>query len=217
MRISISDAAQIAADSYNDGATHLAGRRIEAILRGDAAAVMLKGDILVVRGSDSVRDYLKYNVRPLLFGKRRMTLRHASAARGTSGTVWHQGFLEHAREVQRFVGLLRRKPSLIIGHSLGAATTQILSLGYNVPGIGFAPPRVCMHKVSSAQDQKCLLICRNDDIVTQIPAGFRHLGSVYMLNLPPKVGHAHAMLSYQSLLDQDKIAGHVPKHWPAST
>ena len=123
MRISIADAAQIAVESYDKTATHLAGRRIEAILRGDATAVMLKGNILVVRGSDSVRDYRKYNVRPVRFGHRKLSMKASFGARGASGTVWHQGFLAHAREVQHFVTTLRRKPSMVIGHSLGAATT----------------------------------------------------------------------------------------------
>ncbi len=49
------------------------------------------------------------------------------AATGDSGKhAWHAGFLKHAQTVHASVSGMPEPPKLIIGHSLGAASAQIV-------------------------------------------------------------------------------------------
>jgi hypothetical protein len=54
--------------------------------------------------------------------------------------AYHRGFLLHASRIKAFLG--DRVPSFIIGHSLGAASAQILGTHFNVPTICLASPQV---------------------------------------------------------------------------
>ncbi len=63
----------------------------------DVQALFLKGDILLIPGSNSVADYLKFNLRVLNIGGKKYRLNDDDTEEGESGTTWHQGFLRHAQ------------------------------------------------------------------------------------------------------------------------
>jgi len=83
-----------------------------------------------------------------------------------------------------------------------------------VPGIGFAPPRICIRAPASINTKRCLLICRSDDIVTDVPAGFNHLGDVRMLQVQASAVPKHRPKHYTALLPQLIRDGKLPKQWP---
>lgn len=204
----------MAAESYKPKNGKIGGKRIVATNSGDATAHLLSDGTLVVPGSNSAADYRKYNLRIVRLFRKKLTMKTKAVQSGRSRTVWHQGFLAHARDIQLWLKRINRRPKYVIGHSLGAAAVQVLSISYSVPGIGFAAPRICMAKVSPFQEKRCLLITRSDDIVAQIPEGFSHLGRVRILPSPNRVGHKHSMAEYTPLLPKHIKRGHLPKNWP---
>ncbi len=208
-------AAKMAQDSYLRNTKQLGGRNfLIPPLRGDATAFLIKGNILVIQGSNSVADYLKYNLRVLRFGQKKLKMNANTTAKDKRGAVWHQGFLYHALEIQNWLQSHRQRPKFIVGHSLGAAATQVLSAAYGVPGIGFAAPRICMRSPASLRKDRCLLICRSDDIVAQIPNGFDHLGDTRTLRVVHGPWPRHKMKHYTSLLPQLISQRKLPKQWP---
>ena len=214
--LALTTAAKMAAESYLPGRTHLGGRRIIAKpLLGDATAFLVEGNIVVIQGSNSMWDYLKYNVRIVGVGRQKLALKSKALSRDAKGVVWHQGFLRHALEVQTWLTALKRRPKFFVGHSLGAATVQILSPGYGVPGIGFAPPGICMNNPTAADNKRCLLICRSDDIVTQVPEGFAHLGKTLMLQVTAGALPRHKMIRYTPLIDTLVAQKKLTAKWPA--
>lgn len=118
-----------------DGTPHTGLARIG---RGNAQAALTEENILIITGSDSWRDYTRYNLRPNRFvpvseGRRRI-------AEAIPYAEFHQGFLLHACEVLDFLG--DDRPDFIVGHSLGAASAQIVGTVLGIPTIAFAPPQV---------------------------------------------------------------------------
>ena len=214
MRYSVAKAANMVAESYRPKNGKLGGKRIVATNPGDATAYLLSDNTLVIPGSNSAADYRKYNLRPLRLGQKKLTVRTKMVKSGNRAPVWHQGFLAHALNVQSWLAKIGRRPKFVIGHSLGAASTQVLSIVYGVPGIGFAAPRVCMSEPASAQERRCLLINRDDDVVGQIPEGFHHLGRKRELRTPERVGHKHKMSEYLPLLQKHFNTKHLPRNWP---
>ncbi len=214
-RLHLQTAAKMAQDAYLPNAKSLGGHSfLIPPLRGDATAFLLKGHILVVQGSNSVADYLKYNFRVLRLGNKRLKMDAKKTEKDRRGAVWHQGFLHHAMEIQSWLKSHGQKPKIIVGHSLGAAATQVLSSAYGVPGIGFAAPRICKHAPSSLRKDRCLLICRSDDIVASVPSGFDHLGDERHLRVTHGPWPRHKMKHYTALLPQLISRKQLPKHWP---
>lgn len=210
----IAEAARLAQQSYHADDHPALKRMITHRHKGHAQALYLKDDTLLILGSNSAVDYLRYNFRPLRAGSPKMTVKSVATAKGTSGTVWHQGFLQHAREIQDWLGVIKRRPKFIIGHSLGAATTQILSKGYKVPGIAFAAPRPCKARMGPIKSSLCLAINRTDDIVAKVPSSFQHLAQTIVLKPSKFQGVRHKMTHYVTILDAARKAGQVPKSWP---
>jgi hypothetical protein len=134
--------------------------------------------------------------------------------KGHSGTTWHQGFLAYSVVVFEWLKTIDIKPQYVIGHSLGAAATQILSKSYGVPGVGFAAPRTKVSDGPVKHHEKCLLINRFDDIVPKVPSAFNHMGRVNLLAVNPKrMFPAHAMKHYREIVDLGQNNGKIPSHW----
>lgn len=209
----IRDAATLAHASY------LAGRIVSppviAMLdQDDVQAHLLHGNILLLPGSNSVRDYLKFNLRVRHVGNTRLTLRDDSTEQGASGTHWHQGFLRYSRVIFNWLREQAVKPEFIIGHSLGAAATQILSKTYDVPAIGFAAPRPRKSAGHVTHQGRCLLINRTDDIVPKMPAAFHHMGATAQLQAThDKRFVAHAMPRYLPIVDEAVHRQTLPEIW----
>jgi len=140
MRLRIEDAAALADASYAIHTLH-APRVDLSCPHEDVQAFVLSTGVLLLPGSNSLRDYLRYNLRPLRLGTRRLKMADGATEQGASGTFWHQGFLGYAKVVYDWLAGENIRPGAIIGHSLGAAAAQILGKTYAVPTIGFAAPR----------------------------------------------------------------------------
>lgn len=181
----------------------------------DVQAHLLSNGVLLLPGSNSVRDYLRYNLRPLRLGNTRLKLDDGGKEKGASGTFWHQGFLAYAREVYDWLDTNNIKPTAIVGHSLGAAAAQILCRSYGVPAIGFDAPRPKFSRSNIKHDKLCLLINRFDDPVPRLPPRFHHMAKPRILK--PTRGSlfgSHKMRSYRPMLEGAVDAGAIPAQWP---
>ncbi|WP_299282623.1 hypothetical protein [uncultured Tateyamaria sp.] len=211
-------AAKMARASY-DGRNHasIATALRKELDQDDVQALFLKGDILLIPGSNSVADYLKFNLRVLNIGGKKYRLNDEDTEQGASGTIWHQGFLRHAQVIFAWLERERLLPKYIIGHSLGAAATQILVRTYGVPGIGFAAPRPRRSQGPIKHSHLCLCINRDDDNVCNLPGSFHHMGKVHRARARTSVfGPDHSMPHYQRVIDEQQTGGHLGKRWPES-
>ena len=215
-RYEIKLAAQMTEASYagrNNASLAAAWR--DGLDENDVQAIFLKGDILLIPGSNSVMDYLKYNLRVLNIGGKRYRLSDGDTEKGASGTVWHQGFLHHAKVIYDWLERKRYRPKYIMGHSLGAAATQILVRTYGVPGIAFAAPRPRRNKGAIKHSQLCLCINRDDDKVCDLPGSFHHMGKVHDARARRSVlGPDHSMKHYRKVIEEQQNAGKLGTHWP---
>lgn len=212
--ISLNDAATLAEASYDINRI-TSPRRLKSCPHRDVQAHVLEGGILLLPGSNTVRDYLRFNLRPLRLGQKRLKLNAGGKEKGASGTFWHQGFLAYAKVIYEWLDSENIKPETIIGHSLGAAAAQILSKSYAAPAIGFAAPRPKFVKGPVKYDKLCLLINRNDDLVPTLPSGFHHMGTTKLLAPPPRHWFAsHKMSSYKTTTAAAQASGALPRSWP---
>lgn len=213
MKFAIKDAAILAEASYSSHRI-TSPKVTHSCPHQDVQAHVLEGDILLLPGSNSVRDYLRYNLRPLRLGQRQYRMSDENTAKGHSGTTWHQGFLAYSVVVFEWLKTLNIRPKYVIGHSLGAAATQILSKSYAAPGIGFAAPRPKLAKGSVKHHEKCLLINRFDDVVPKLPGAFNHMGKVKELKTrQQRMFPAHSMKHYREIVDLGQASSVLPKHW----
>ncbi len=207
----LSDAALLAQAAYKP---HLvkSPRIIDSLDHGEVQAHLTEDGILLLSGSNSLLDYAHFNLRVFNVGGRKFRLAAKDTERGASGTLWHQGFLIYARAVFDWVG--DRRPRILIGHSLGAAAAQILSKSWDRPAIGFAPPRPKKGGGAVAHDDKCLLICRVDDVVCSLTPGFHHMGDARFLE-PEAInwGGDHSMKNYIRILQKNVGPDPVPDSW----
>ena len=182
----------------------------------DVEAHFLKNGILLIPGSNSLMDYLKFNLRTLNLGGKQYRMSDATTKKGASGTTWHQGFLAHAKILFDWMEEHNEKPKFIIGHSLGAAATQIISKSWHVPGIGFAAPRPRRYNVELKDNELCLCINRDDDTICNLPFSFHHMGKVIdCTHYSFPLGFPHAMKHYRKALKKKLAAGGLDKNWPS--
>lgn len=217
MQLSVMNAAELAAQSYSiaemiDGGTVPGEVKAHISLRG-AQAQMMDHGVMVVPGSNELLDWFSnFDVYDIV-GRR---FQRRDKARGRNGAVFHAGFLRHASKLQSFAR--ENDARFIIGHSLGAATAQILGTALGIPAIGFASPRVKLGAGKLKNEQMVLNICRADDLVTRVPpseAGFRRLGrSVRLVPGVTNPGIDHSMLHYIASLNEHVSAKGLPRHWP---
>jgi len=207
------DAATLAKASYT--ATGIVSPRvIRSLDHDDVQAHLLAGNILLLPGSNSVRDYLKYNLRPLRLGDKRLTLEAGGVEKGASGTSWHQGFLRYSRVIFNWLKDEGVRPNYIIGHSLGAAAAQILSKSYNAPAIGFAAPRPKLTSNGVVHDGRCLLVNRTDDLVPKLPGNYHHMGKAKLIKpLRSKGFWAHSMPWYSDIVAEATQSQQLPETW----
>lgn len=215
MKIRIEDAAALADASYD--VSRLTSPRIDlSCPHPDVQAYVLSTGVLLLPGSNSLRDYLRYNLRLLNLGSKRLKLVDTSHDKGASGTLWHQGFLAYSKVIYDWLGANNVAPEAIIGHSLGAAATQILSKSYAVTGIGFAAPRPKYARGNVQNAKHCLIANRSDDRVPSLPPRFHHMSAPRVLE--PKQAQtlfiSHKMSSYRDEIGRAQDKGVLPVSWP---
>lgn len=89
----------------------------------------------------------------------------------------HQGFYEQTEKLFE----IAKDFDLFVGHSLGGAIAQILSLKFNKPAITFGSPRIGNRKTASALKNLSKRIKNRGDSITHLPPwwlGFCHGGEL---------------------------------------
>ncbi|WP_299144728.1 hypothetical protein [uncultured Tateyamaria sp.] len=179
-------------------------------------AVFTTQNILLIPGSNSVGDYIMFNLRVLNLGGKKYRMNDDLTETWGSNVTWHQGFMKHAKIISDWMRQNGYKPKFIVGHSLGAAATQILVRTHDVHGIAFAAPRVTRGTAVPAPASKCLCLNRLDDRVCDLPSSFEHLG-----NIRTGVGQRkflrfdHKMARYREMVTKLQADGALESHWPA--
>lgn len=209
----VKEAAKLAAHSYNVRAeSNLKSMISDECPVAGVEATLLNNGFLLIPGSNSLSDFLQFNLRVWNIGNVKFDLAATTAVRGASGTIWHQGFFAHAKAIYDWMG--DRRPILIIGHSLGAASAQILSKSWARTSIGFAAPRPRKARGQIANDELSLSINRSDDVVPGRPSTFSHMGTVRKLrHKSRKPGLNHSMHAYIDALDNHIGADKIPDVW----
>lgn len=216
MSYPVREAAKLAAHAYAAEKSTYLRPLIKDVLDGEVKAYLLKNDYLLIAGSNSIRDYLQFNMRVFNVGGRKFDLRSTATTRMPDGADWHQGFLAYAHEIQEWLG--DRRPRMIFGHSLGGAATQILSRRYKVTGIAFASPRVVRGLPEKRNYPYCLNVCRNDDPVCAWPKTFSRIGKT--IEVAPSRGSLrlnHSMSRYFAVLTKSKASAAIPFRFPTRT
>lgn len=186
---------------------------VERIDIDGVQALTLKGGVIVVLGANELSDWFDYNLDFIPDAESEHV--GFSVIPGDSGARWHAGFLEHARYVYTFAK--PQHPKLILGHSLGAASAQIVGASLGVPAIGFGSPRPLRQRRPFRGEGWVVNVCRSDDAICYLPPdflGFRHVGSVYWLT-PPDInpGEDHSMDHYISAIEAG-VSDTLPETWP---
>ncbi|MCT8161206.1 hypothetical protein [Pseudoruegeria sp. SHC-113] len=207
-KLKLSDAAETMRQIYYDPAA--AEVQVSLDIRG-VQVYFLKNGTLVIPGTNEFSDWFEFNFD--VFG----TEGHGfEVAHGDSGAVWHAGFLEHAQTVFSFAKPL--KPKFIIGHSLGAASAQIVGSSLRVPTVAFASPRTNRGEKRFSGAGWVLNICRVDDTVCHVPPpfmGFQHVGSVrWMMPDEANPGQDHRIHEYIDCMAMEQNAKRIESHWP---
>lgn len=209
-QLALLDAARMIEETY-------AGRnRADVVNEIDVAgvqAVLLKNGVLVIPGTNELSDWFDFNLN----AGENPDSHGFDVLAGDSGAKWHGGFLEHAQMVYMFAKGVR--PKFIVGHSLGAASAQIVGMSLRVPTIAFASPQTCRTRERMEHEGWVINLCRVDDTVCHVPPkllGFRTIGSRYWLKPDDlNVGEDHSIEHYAALLSQERVRARVPLAWPS--
>jgi hypothetical protein len=215
-RYPLDTAAGLAVASYRPGRHgSVAARLMRSLDEDDVQAHMLDNGVLLVPGSNAVMDYFKFNLQALTVKGERLSIKGNETERGASGTLWHKGFLRHACAIFDWVEAHGPPPRFIIGHSLGAAAVQILTMTWRVNGIGFAAPRPRRNPARPGQERYCLLVNRDDDLVPRLPHWFHHMGRVHVARAArSRLLPAHAPPHYRAVVAEELKKGRLPVQWP---
>ena len=165
-----------------------------------AQATMLRDGTLVVPGTNEKADWVNFNF---------------DVGKGDSGRAWHAGFLKHAMSIYPFAKGAGAK--LVIGHSLGAASAQIVASSLGVPAICFASPRPLRGRTRIKGEHRILNVCRVDDPVCSLPLqilGFRQIGKACWLRPDdPTEPGGHNLKSYLKIMKTGKSRPDLPDAW----
>jgi len=197
------EAARVMEQVYYDLANAPYTHKIE---NNGVQAYFLEDRTLVIPGTNELLDWFDFNFEAVnIVGKE---TRGIAIRAGDSGKYrWHAGFLEHAHTVFTFANVL--KPRRIIGHSLGAASAQIVGAFLKVPTFAFASPRPLRGATQPPGARFVINLCRSDDGICHVPPrlwDFRHVGATLWMS-PAGInwGEDHRIDNYIELIQ----AAHV--------
>jgi hypothetical protein len=211
-RLNLIEAADLARNSYGGQPALPPLKRMTSSQVG-AEAYLTMDDVLVIPGTNEFSDWSDYNLKGFASKGDQLGWQHHSPT--IASAVWHFGFALHAIEVMDFLGGL--KPQAIVGHSLGAASAQILGCHFQVPTVTFAAPRPLRQAAALPGEGWVLNLMHSDDVIGLVlaqNAGFRRLGSVRFLTAGQSGGLGHAMAEYLPVLQARLAAGTLSPDWP---
>ncbi len=175
---------------------------IETYDINEAEAFALEGGILVIPGSDSIEDYTRYNLN---YGVLALVDKLKRLFK-PKGIVYHKGFLAHSKEIEAFAKLYKIKK--VTGHSLGAASSQLLASRLKLEAINFAAPKV-VRKGWPVRVKKNSIknFNRKDDSVTRFPGWrWKHVGDVVVLDTEEAhIGPDHKIKHYITAMGMDHV------------
>ena len=174
------------------------GTKVETEINNQGAqAYLLKDKTLVIPGTNETADWGNFNL---------------NVSRGDSGRGWHAGFLRHAQLVYPFAK--GGKAKRVIGHSLGAASGQIVAASLGIPALCLASPRTLKGKTRFKGESQIINLCRFDDAICFLPfafLGFRHLGKVHWISPREMQSQgSHRVADYIRALAQGKVKPVLP-------
>lgn len=188
----------------------------DALDKGGVQAWLLADDTLVIPGTNHWMDWIRFNLNTMLVAGQQIGWREVGTCIGNA--KWHRGFAVHAREIHDFLG--GRRPKNIVGHSLGAASAQILGCHYAVPTICFASPNPRFGGAALSHEGWVLNVVYNDDPVGKFPLqinGYRRIGSVQIMARRAVSGLQHSMDRYIPLIANEIATGDLPMSWPPTS
>ncbi len=193
----LTDAAALIQKAYDGKLGALLANRID---HQGAQAMMLTDGTCVIPGTNEVSDWINFNF---------------DVGKGDSGRSWHNGFLRHAQAVYPFAKGAGAR--LVIGHSLGAASAQIVGVSLGVPAICFASPRPLRGRTRFKGEHRVLNVCRHDDAVCSLPLpilGFRHVGKVHWISPREQQSEgSHRLADYLRAMDKGTARPELPAEW----
>lgn len=181
-------------------------------LGSDITAVRTRDGTLVIPGTDSRADWIKFNLPTS-----RVEGRHF-AVFGQSPVAkirWYFGFLRFAASLAQSIGT--KTPDSIVGHSLGGAAAQILAIHFGVPALTFGSPKVTVEADPIPGEDQVLNLCHPEDSVTKFPfdGQARHVGQVFRVSAGGATGLVHRLPLYKKYVRPDIAASKVGATWPA--
>ena len=206
-RLSMQSIAQRMRDAYyNPGQLHY-----KAKIKGDnALAYLQQDDTLVIVGSNDSADWFDnlslWSVSGAIY-----PIFHSSQVRAAR---WHFGFLRHASLIATKLGSTR--PRFVIGHSLGGAVAQVLSVHYLCPGVTFGAPKACQYDI--AHSQHLNVIYKKDPVPEWPDTGgfYKWVGDeVFLPEDATNEWPHHNMKQYMPRVDAALSSGLLRSHWPA--
>tara|TARA_R110002124_G_scaffold53185_8_gene152577 strand:- start:612 stop:1244 length:633 start_codon:yes stop_codon:yes gene_type:complete len=202
-RFNVSKAGELVQLSYSGRL----GPRVKASLdRGGVQAYFLNDGTLVIPGSNEFQDYTDFNLR----------LRRVLH---TDKRKYHGGFLTHAKAVLAWLDEKNLHPTRITGHSLGAASAQIVGSHLAKPTVAFASPKVLQGSDRLNGEGWVANFQRVDDPICNLPLGdenFRHIGSRLWMASPVDEGGGlkHKVKYYLALINDKNSNTKIPRVWP---
>ena len=165
-----------------------------------AQAAMLKDGTLVIPGTNEKSDWRNFNF---------------DVGKGERGRYWHAGFLKHAMSIYPFAKGAQAK--MVIGHSLGAASAQIVASSLGIPAICFASPRPLRGRRKVKGEHRIINLCRYDDAVCSLPLpilGFRHVGTAHWISPGEQQSSgSHQLKDYLRAMARGKSNPPFPEEW----
>lgn len=168
--------------------------------KNGAEGYLRKDGLLVIPGSQGVNDYLKFNLQIFKF----------KFTNKNSKMMFHAGFLKHCNELLEFAR--ENNVKYVAGHSLGAASSQLLAATLGIPALNFAAPKVMRQGFRAKHGGQVVNINRKDDLVGHVPKLlFKHIGKTYWLDCGPEDGKFdHALSRYVEAMEMASVQKQVP-------
>lgn len=193
------DAARLMANAYYDKTALAADDTIS--LAGMEAHFVRSTGVLLIEGTNSLQDWFQYNFNLFV---------STDVARGDSGALYHAGFYNHAMRAYAFAKPFRADIRVVIGHSLGAASAQIVGPSLGKPTVSFASPRPLL-RGEPVNPSLVTNFCRDDDLICRLPPGafggligYQHIGAVVgLVPAAPHVGEDHRIDEYVEILTNE--------------
>ncbi|MEL6582591.1 MAG: hypothetical protein AAFQ36_02050 [Pseudomonadota bacterium] len=166
--------------------------------RGQARAYITKGGTLVIRGTDSGKDLIRFGLdfnpahKPGLGSRIKFLSEY---------TKWFPGYVEHAALMLLYVKEL--KPRFLLGHSMGGAACAVLGSRLRIPTLTFACPGVVDGRRRGHNSRYVLNIVRGDDWIPSLTTSiFKHklFGDAITLSANDDPVEAHFMKNYAKLV-----------------